>query len=380
MMNNNFKIFFRKFIWAIAALYIGVLFPFVGLKTVKVAYREIKSNIDFNSSLAAVTFGADKSLASHENDINKENLPSVDEPSFDIADNTKNSKDNEISFTFVGDIMLDRNVENSIYKNGAADFSFVFENTDFLKESDIVFGNLEGPVSDKGEDLGNLYSFRMNPLVMPALEKAGFNVLSIANNHTADWGKEAFLDTLDRLKQAGIVPVGGGEDRDDAEKVKIIEKNGFKVGFLAFTDVGPKWFGVKSDNPGILLADVGLVKKLTARAKTDADYVVVSFHFGNEYQTTASSRQEELAKSAIDAGANIVVGHHPHVVQKIELYNGGIIAYSLGNFIFDQNFSEETMEGVLLNVVFSGQHLSSVYKKRVKLNEFFQVYLSDYDN
>mgnify|MGYP001559136866 CR=1 FL=1 len=287
------------------------------------------------------------------------------------------SNNREISFAFVGDIMLDRNVLNSVYKNGNGDFSFLFENIDFLAGSDITFGNLEGPVSDKGEDLGNLYSFRMDPFIMLSLKKAGFDALSIANNHIADWGEEAFQDTIERLNQNGIVPTGGGFNKEDAENVKIIERKGFKVGFLGFSDVGPKWFDAKSDKPGILLADVGLVKELVKKAKERVDYVVVSFHFGNEYETIASQRQEELAKSAIDAGANIVVGHHPHVVQKIEIYNGGLIAYSLGNFIFDQNFSKETMEGAFLSVIFNGQNIVSIYKKKVKLNEFFQVYLED---
>jgi len=387
MMNNNFKTFFRKLIWAFAALYIGALVPFLGFKAVKFAYMSSWPNIDLKTNLASVSLGVNNLLSLYEKGDTVEAAPVVVDTHLSEVDDVpplkvinENVKDNakEISFTFVGDIMLDRNVENSVHKNGYGDFSFIFENVDFLAKSDITFGNLEGPMSDKGRDLGNLYSFRMNPLITLSLKGAGFDVLSVANNHSADWGEEAFVDTLNRLKLSGIVSVGGGMDKNDAESLKIIEKNGHRVGFIAFSDVGPKWFEAKDNKPGILLAKVELVEELIKKAKYQTDYVVVSFHFGNEYETVISGRQEELARSAINAGANIVVGHHPHVVQKIELYNGGLIAYSLGNFIFDQNFSEETMEGALLNVVFEGQDIISVYKKKVKLNDFFQVYLSDY--
>lgn len=387
MMNNNFKTFFRKLVWTFAALYIGALLPFLGFKVVKFAYMDLKPNIDLKMNLATVSLSVDNLFSLYEKGDTVEAAPVVVDTPLplvndiflpEVISEDKENNEKEISFTFVGDIMLDRNVENSVYKNGYGDFSFIFENVDFLAKSDITFGNLEGPMSDKGRDMGNLYSFRMNPLITLSLKGAGFDVLSVANNHSADWGEDAFIDTLNRLRLSGIVSVGGGIDKEEASNVKIIERNGAKVGFIAFSDVGPKWFEAKDNKPGILLAKTELVKELVRKAKHQTDYVVVSFHFGNEYETVASSRQEELARSAIDAGANIVVGHHPHVVQKIELYNGGLIAYSLGNFIFDQNFSEETMEGALLNVIFKGQDIISIYKKKVKLNEFFQVSLSDY--
>ncbi|PIR57938.1 MAG: hypothetical protein COU71_01305 [Parcubacteria group bacterium CG10_big_fil_rev_8_21_14_0_10_38_31] len=390
MMNNNFKTFFRKLIWSFVALYIGAFFPFLGYKFTKLIYVNIENpGINLRLNLADASSSLNNLFLSYKKD-NLNEYPSVETntplPVFDdialveTIDVVNEDDKKDISFTFVGDIMLDRNVENSVYKNGKGDFSFIFENVDFLAESDITFGNLEGPMSDKGEDLGNLYSFRMNPAVALSLKGTGFDVLSVANNHSADWGKDAFLDTLNRLNLSGIVSVGGGIDRKDAENLRIIERSRAKVGFIAFSDIGPKWFEAGDNNPGILLAKTELVQELVRKAKGQVDYIVVSFHFGNEYETVPNSRQERFARLAIDSGANIVVGHHPHVVQKIELYNGGLIAYSLGNFIFDQNFSEETMEGALLNVVFKGRDIVSIYKKKVKLNKFFQVYLSDYDD
>jgi len=391
MMNNNFKIFCFKVFWVSFAMYIGFISSFLVLKTAKFAYVNMRQGVNLDPSSVLVFLKRDDfssffkkdylvkplildSAVANISSFNPEYVNIISE----TIDNDKKNNGKEISFTFVGDIMLDRGVENSVYKNGNGDFSFIFENVDFLEKSDITFGNLEGPASDKGKDLGNLYSFRMNPLILKLLKDVGFDVLSVANNHSADWGEDAFVDTLNRIKLNGIVYTGGGLNKDDAESLKIIERNGLKVGFLAFSDVGPSWFEAKDNKPGILLAKVELVRELVEKAKSQADYIIVSFHFGNEYETVATNRQEEFAKMSIDAGANIVVGHHPHVTQKIELYNGGLIAYSLGNFIFDQNFSEKTMEGALLNVVFDGDDIISVYKKRVKLNQFFQVYLSDY--
>lgn len=261
-----------------------------------------------------------------------------------------------VSFLFVGDMMFDRGVRDSVLNNATGDFSFLFKKTDFIKEVDVAFGNLEGPVSDVGKEVGNLYSFRMHPTVLSALKETGFDVLSVANNHIADWGRTAFEDTLFRLKNEDIVPV-------DAD-LNIIEKNGIKIGFLGFSDVGPPL-------PEILLDKSFGDKIKNASEKTDI--LVVSLHFGEEYQKIHNKRQEELAHLAIDNGAKIVIGHHPHVVQDIENYKDGVIAYSLGNFIFDQNFSEDTMKGLALEVaVFGNGEIKSVKNIPIKINNFFQ--------
>lgn len=277
----------------------------------------------------------------------------------------------EVSLLFAGDIMLDRGVEKSVINNGG-DFSFLFQKAGFIKEYDIAFGNLEGPVSDKGEDLNNLYSFRMSPETAEALKEAGFDVLSIANNHAGDWGEGAFKDTVFRLEKENILAVGGGINEPDAARPKTAEVNGLKIGFLGFSDVGPNWLRATRDKAGILIADESLGDVIKEAAK-NSDTLVVSFHFGEEYQKTHNKRQENLSRAAIDAGAKIVVGHHPHVTQDIEKYQEGIIAYSLGNFIFDQNFSEETMEGAALEVILSKNgEIKSTNMKTIKLNKYYQ--------
>ena len=272
---------------------------------------------------------------------------------------------------FGGDIMLDRGVKNSVIKNFNGDYSILFENLDLLKNADIVFANLEGPASDQGEDRKNLYSFRMDPSVIPALKGAGFSVLSVANNHAGDWGREAYSDTLMRLKENEIFYAGGGINSGEAEQPIIIEKYGIKIGYLGFSDVGPN-MKANENQAGLLLADNPHFDEIVQNASKQVDYLIVSFHFGKEYKTEHNDRQEFLAHKAIDNGAKIVIGTHPHVVQDTEVYKNGFIAYSLGNFIFDQYFSENTMKGMLLEIKLNKSGAIIIKKNTVSLSKVFQ--------
>lgn len=283
----------------------------------------------------------------------------------------KEISSSKVSMLFVGDIMLDRDVERSVFQNSNGYFSFIFNNAEFLNDADITFGNLEGPISDKGRDAGSSFSFRMDPLCLYGLNNAGFDILSIANNHAGDWGQDALKDTFLRLKRKEILAVGGGMDKSEASKVKIIEKNGIKIGFLGFSDVGPKWLEAGENKPGILLVG-GDFMEIIKKAAQQVDYLVVSIHFGEEYQKESNEKQKKIARSAINAGAKIVIGHHPHVIQEIENYDGGVIAYSLGNFIFDQNFSEETMQGAVLEIVVDEKGIADIKENIVRLNKFYQ--------
>ena len=271
-----------------------------------------------------------------------------------------------------GDIMLDRGVKNSVNKNFNGDYSALFEKLGILKKSDIVFANLEGPISDVGKDMRNLYSFRMDPSAVPALKGAGISVVSVANNHVGDWGRDAYIDTLAHLKENEISYVGGGANASEAENPVIIEKYGIKIGYLGFSDVGPEWMKSTESQAGILLANNPRFDEIIQNASKQVEYLIVSIHFGEEYQTKHNARQEYLAHKAIDAGAKIVIGHHPHVIEDTEVYKNGFIAYSLGNFIFDQGFSENTMKGMLLEIKLEKDGNMSVKKNILKLNKFFQ--------
>jgi poly-gamma-glutamate synthesis protein (capsule biosynthesis protein) len=277
-----------------------------------------------------------------------------------------------VTLSFGGDIMLDRGVKNSVIKNFNNDYSALFEKLEFLKDSDIVFANLEGTASDQGEDMRNLYSFQMEPAVVPAMAGAGINILSVANNHVGDWGRLSYIDTLANLKENEILYTGGGNNSTEAETPTIIEKYGMKIGFLGFSDVGPSSMEAGVDKAGLMLASNPRFDEIIKNGSKQVDYLVVSFHFGEEYQAKHNARQEELAHRAIDDGAKIIVGSHPHVVEDFEVYKDGYIAYSLGNFIFDQAFSTGTMQGMLLNIKLSSAGQMTVRKDTVKLNRVFQ--------
>jgi poly-gamma-glutamate synthesis protein (capsule biosynthesis protein) len=282
-------------------------------------------------------------------------------------------KPQKTTIAFVGDIMLDRGVKGMVKKNFNGDYSQIFVNAGELKDYDILFGNLEGPVSDVGNNVGSIYSFRMDPKVLAVLKDVGFDVVSFANNHVGDWNITAFKDTLKRLTDTGILYTGAGLDKNQAQKVTIIEKNGVKFGFVGFSDVGPNWIAAKSESAGHLLASDPDLEKIIKNAKSESDVLIVSFHWGEEYKPIHNTRQEELAHTAIDSGADMVIGHHPHVVQDIGFYKDKPIVYSLGNFFFDQYFSKETMQGMLYVAEFDGTNLVNSFSKTVQLNKMYQI-------
>ena len=292
----------------------------------------------------------------------KVGLPPVYEPSF-------------VTLSFMGDIMLNRGVESSVGKNFNNDYSALFEKIPqkFLKDSDVAFANLEGTASDQGTDRKNLYSFRMDPGVIPALAGAGFDVLSLANNHAGDWGRSAYSDTLARLEENEVRYTGGGRSETEAETPVIIEKYGMKIGFLGFSDVGPSWMEARKDTSGLLLASDPRAGIIVQNAASQVDFLIVSFHWGEEYKSKHNARQEYLAHQAVDAGAKLVIGHHPHVAQDTEVYKNSYIAYSLGNFIFDQSWSKPTMQGMLLHVKLWKGGSMDVKKNTTYLNSVFQL-------
>lgn len=280
----------------------------------------------------------------------------------------------EVRLGFVGDMMFDRGVKTSVIKNFNGDYAEIFDEAGALKKPDIMFGNLEGPVSDKGRNVGSKYSFRFDPIIPNVIKNAGFDIVSFANNHVGDWSDVAFLDTLGRLKEANLLFTGAGETYDEAKTPVIIEKGGVKIAFLGLSDVGPDWMKATADKPGILLASDPNLGEIVKNAKASADYLVVSVHWGDEYKPH-NARQEFLAHNLIDAGADIVAGHHPHVAQDVEAYGKGLIIYSLGNFVFDQYFSEETMQGMFAEVTLGPDGIVDHHETTFKLNDKYQPIL-----
>lgn len=270
-----------------------------------------------------------------------------------------------ITITFVGDMMLDRGVKRSVEKNMSGDYGALFAHAGYLADTDITFGNLEGTVTDEfSKRTGSRFSFRMDPAVLPALKAAGFDIVSFANNHVGDYSMKGFTKTIENLAAHSLLYTGAGENYTDATTPRVIEVRGMKIGFLGATDVGPEWLAATDTKPGILLANDPKLPEIIAAAKAQVDVLVVSFHWGNEY-SPATARQEKIAHSVIDAGANVVVGHHPHVMEEVEEYNSKLIYYSLGNFIFDQYFSTDTMRGMVATVTIDPTTKTIIHNEEV---------------
>ena len=277
------------------------------------------------------------------------------------------------TLVFVGDVMLDRGVEWQIEKKGNNDFRFPFlKIAQELQKADILFGNLEGPISDKGQKVGSAYSFHMDSRTIDGLTFAGFDVLSLANNHMLDYTRLAMEDTFSRLRESNIDYIGAGLNETEAYSPLIKDMNGTKIAFLAFTNLGPLSWEATEDRSGIALFSKEKLENAIKNAKSKTDLVTVSFHFGDEYKSSPTEEQKTIAHLAIDSGADLVVGHHSHVIGPIEEYKGKYIAYSLGNFVFDQSFSEETMKGLILKLVIGNKKIEEIIPIEIKINHYFQ--------
>ncbi|MDX1610088.1 MAG: CapA family protein [Halofilum sp. (in: g-proteobacteria)] len=254
-----------------------------------------------------------------------------------------------IRITLVGDIMLGGSASEFMQRHGH-DYAFAGVAAE-LARGDVVFGNLEGPLTDGGEAFPEKeYLFRTPPgKVAPALAGAGFDVVSLANNHTLDYGITGLYDTLDALYDTGIRAVGAGADLERARRAAIVEAGGHRVGFLAYSNTFPEAFWAEPERPGTAFGHLHQVRADVAALRERVDTVVVSFHWGRESTTELRPYQPLLARGAIDAGASIVAGHHPHVLQGIERYRDGVILYSLGNFTFG-SYSENARTSAIAHV------------------------------
>ena len=279
---------------------------------------------------------------------------------------------------FAGDIMLNRGVEHMVKKHGE-DFSFPFLNIrEKLQSTDLLFGNLESMISDKGRRIGSIYSFRADKDAVNALTYAGFDIVSLANNHTFDYDREAFEETMKLLEENNISYTGAGLNKEEAHSPTILllgEET--KVGFLGYTEFFSSYAFAKENISGITNFSEEQMEIDIKNAKNLTDFLVVTFHYGDEYQKLPNEKQKKWSKMAIDYGADLVIGHHPHITQSVEKYNGKYIAYSLGNFVFDQYFSEETMKGFLLEIKVRGKEVISAKKIHYKLNEFYQPEITE---
>lgn len=266
------------------------------------------------------------------------------------------------SLLFVGDIMLDRGVEYQIQKAGN-DFFYPFKKIhSFLKKFDIVFGNLEGPIVKEPPYFSDeSFKFAFHKETAKALKRANFGVLSLANNHTDNMGWGGLRETRFLLGEQGIDYVG---EPSGCSQDAVLQKG--RVHFLAFN----KTYHFNCSDEAIANVVRGV------RLQNPEGFLVVSIHWGEEYQLKSSASQKDLGHKIIEAGANLIIGHHPHVVQEVELYKEKLIFYSLGNFIFDQQFSTQTQQGLAVGLELSSYFLSpSGESGQTAVLQLFPVYI-----
>lgn len=262
----------------------------------------------------------------------------------------------EVRVAAVGDIMLGGTAEQELVRFG---YDYPFERVrDVLRGAQLVVGNLEGPLTDNGEPAGGKqYLFRSPPdKVAPALARAGFRVLSLANNHTMDYGRAGLDDTTAALARAGIRHTGAGADLKAARRPAIVEAGGMRFAFLSYSLTFPEEFWATAERPGTAFGHEHHVRADISAARTHADIVIVSFHWGREGTTELRDYQTQLGRAAVDAGAAAVIGHHPHVLQAVERYRDGIILYSLGNFVFG-SYSPDAVDSAIAIITFRGRRI-----------------------
>ncbi len=253
----------------------------------------------------------------------------------------------------VGDVMLGRSVGVRLETEGAG---VAFAGVgDILANAGIAVANLESAVGVTGTPAPKAYTFRAPPAAADALVLAGIDVVSLANNHSLDYGRESLAETRALLAERGILSPGAGPNRTAAHAPALIEREGLAIAFLAYVDVpverggfDPRVWTATDDAPGVAWVDMATMTEEIRMARRDADLVVVMFHFGLEWELEPSDAQREQARAAVDAGATLVLGSGPHVLQPLEPYGDGLIAYSLGNFVFDGFWDPANDSAVLL--------------------------------
>ncbi|MCG8401632.1 MAG: CapA family protein [Firmicutes bacterium] len=263
-----------------------------------------------------------------------------------------NDKDRGISINLVGDIMLASRVGTAVEKHGPQyPWSAI---SDILSAADVTIGNLECAVGSGHyrPDPDKQFAFLANPEALKGARDAGVNVLTLANNHVLDFGPEALLDTIFHLENNGIKYTGAGANIDGALTPVIMERNGVTVGVLAFSYVIPRgWWVAGHNRPGTTSGhDYEQVYESVRDLSQKTNITVVSLHWGRELADRPSKQQQKLARRLVDLGADIILGHHPHVLQGLEQYKNSLIIYSAGNFIFTLSGDVRGRQSMILQV------------------------------
>jgi poly-gamma-glutamate capsule biosynthesis protein CapA/YwtB (metallophosphatase superfamily) len=260
---------------------------------------------------------------------------------------SQNHSDSVATLIFTGDLTFAHNFEQAASRHPID----VFAKWDRIGRYDAMIVNLENAVTRSADSVDKEFVFKMRPELLPQLVRAGVSIVNCANNHSADFGTEGILETINFLDSAGIKHIGIGKNLAQARKPAILIKNGIKIGFLGYG--GVKDFIAARNIPGTSSRSEWLILDDIRRLRPLVDFVVVNLHWGTELAEEPDSGQISLAHKIIDSGADLIVGHHPHVLQGIEKYDGKIIIYSLGNFIFGGNINSMNSESAVVRARFT---------------------------
>jgi poly-gamma-glutamate synthesis protein (capsule biosynthesis protein) len=300
-------------------------------------------------------------------------------------------KPGQQTIVLVGDIMTWDRTAEYLEEHGAG---YPFAATaPLLREADLTVGNLEGPVAEKAELSKSRYPYKVPPWTLTGLKDAGFDLVSLANNHLLDCGSQGLLETIGNLKRTGIRPFGAGCNLAEAEHPAIVDLAGTKVAFLGLV-AGETWvsepsdtaddevyrnnerlmrkkFGARKSRPGTVVATIDNVPRLVRKADAQADLVVLFLHWGIRYNRPATAFQRAMARAAIDAGADLIVGHHAHFWQPVELMDGVPVVYGIGNFAFG-SANTNADEGLLVR--------ATIGQGRFEQVELFPTYIKNRDS
>jgi poly-gamma-glutamate synthesis protein (capsule biosynthesis protein) len=267
-----------------------------------------------------------------------------------------------------GDIYAGNRIKEDLTEKGPA--YFVGPLAEITKNADLHLANLESPITRfDTTTVKKRYLLSSAPEVAgTVLSSLGVDGVSLANNHIMDYGPLGLLHTFEYLNKAGIKYAGAGANREHAERAAVFERRGRKIALLAFSNTFPRSFWSEERKHGTAFGALGRVKKRVEEESAISDHLIVSFHWGSEKDTIPQTYQRNLARAAIDAGADVVFGHHPHVLQPVEKYRGKYIFYSLGNYFFTTK-TNNVQYGLLVDLTLGDSPASPKYHL-ININNF----------